>query len=484
MTSKIINTFYGIGVDILFCSVPGTLTNDPVLAPAILKSCTELHGFSAIALDLNIEIVNRVQNNKHRLLIEQFFINQEIDDLVSDEIGDIIEYCADRILSYNPTILGLSLLTQDNQFFTVWLCHYLKSVQPTLKIVIGGSGIKNFIAQADVSFAELLRNIKLIDDYIYGDGEYAIVEYLKGNYVYPGINSNNWQGIDNLNNLPHADFSDYDFTQYKNTGIPICDSRGCVRACEFCDIIEHWKKYQYRTADNIFAEMLSQLEKYNITHFLFYNSLTNGNMKEFIKLLDLMSDYNDTHIKQISWVGYFIIRNSKQHPESFWQKIKKTNGKLQLGIESVVETVRIALGKNFSNEDIDYHLAMAKKYNVPLMLLLIVGYPTETKQDFEFTKQWFIDRKQYATHPVYSVVTSLAAILPNTTLDRKRSEYGIVSGEIPTVWLTPVSEISVQYRLQYLKDLLVTLSKQGFQVTSGNDNGVATAHLEADRVHT
>jgi hypothetical protein len=468
-------------MNILFCSVPGTLTNDPILAPAVLKACAESAGFGATALDLNIEIVNRIQNYKHKSLIEKFFIKQEIDELVIDEIGNIIEYCADRIMSYNPTTVGLSLLTQDNQFFTVWLCHYLKSVQPTLKIVIGGSGIKNFIAQANVSFAELLRDIKLIDDYIYGDGENAVVEYLKGNYSYPGINSNNWQGIADLNSLPQSDFSDYNFTQYTNKGIPICDSRGCVRACEFCDIIEHWKKYQYRTADNIFAEMLSQIKKYNITHFLFYNSLTNGNMKEFTKLLDLISNYNDTHTKQISWVGYFIVRTSKQHPESFWQKIKKTNGKLQLGIESVVEKVRIALGKNFSNADIDYHLEMAKKYSIPVLLLLIVGYPTETKDDFEFTKQWFIDRKQYARHPVFEVVTSLAAVLPNTELDRKRNEYGIVSGEIPTIWLTPVSEISVQYRLQYLGELLSILKAHGFMATSGNDHAVVTANTEAER---
>ena len=39
---------------------------------------------------------------------------------------------------------------------------------------------------------------------------------------------------------------------------------------------------------------------------------------------------------------------------------------------------------------------MAKKYSVPLLLLLIIGYPTETHEDFEFTKQWFQDRQQYA----------------------------------------------------------------------------------------
>jgi hypothetical protein len=34
---------------------------------------------------------------------------------------------------------------------------------------------------------------------------------------------------------------------------------------------------------------------------------------------------------------------------------------------------------------------MAKEFSVPLILLLIVGYPTETKQDFEFTKKIVID---------------------------------------------------------------------------------------------
>ena len=82
----------------------------------------------------------------------------------------------------------------------------------------------------------------------------------------------------------------------------------------------------------------------------------------------------------------------------------------------------------------------------------------------------------------YSVVTSLAAILPNTKLDRKRNEYGIVSGEIPTIWLTPESEISVQDRLKYLNELLEILKLSGFSATPGNDNSVATAQAEIEKV--
>jgi hypothetical protein len=410
-------------MDILFCSAPGTFSPRPTLAPAILKACVTNAGFQAKALDLNIEVHNRIRAHPRQKLLKDFFRLQKIHEDIVDDVGDLLDYCADRITSLNPRVLGLSLLTQDSQFFTVWLCYHLKALRPDLKIIIGGSGIKNFIAESKINFAELLQSKGYIDDYINGDGEYSIVEYLKDNLDYPGINSGVWEPIKDLNVLPYPDFSDYDFSLYQERGIPICDSRGCVRTCEFCDIIEHWKKYQYRTADNIFEEMQHQIAQHNITRFFFYNSLTNGNMKEFQKLLDLICDYNDKNpTAQISWDGYFIVRNKKQHPEEFWQKIKKSNGYLQLGIESVVEKVRIALGKNFTNEDIDYHLDMAKKYSVPLLLLLIVGYPTETQQDFEFTKQWFQDRQHHARNPISQVVFSLSAILPNTKLVRKQQD--------------------------------------------------------------
>ena len=468
-------------MDILFCSVPGTFSQRPTLAPALLKSCAQSAGFTTAAIDLNIEVINLINGNPNKALIENFFRDQEIHSDVATDIGDLLDHCANRIKQYQPRVLALSLLTQDSQFFAIWLCYHLKTIVPDIKILIGGSGIKNFVAQSQLNFAEALKTRGYIDDYNNGDGEYSIVEYLRGNHAYPGINSNTWIPIEDLNVLPYPDFSDYDFNQYGEKGIPICDSRGCVRTCEFCDIIEHWKKYQYRTAENIFAEMQYQIQKHNIRKFFFYNSLTNGNMKEFQKLLDMVCVFNEQNPQQqISWDGYFIVRSATQHPEELWKKIKKSNGFLQLGIESVIEHVRVNLGKKFTNQDIDYHLAMAKKYAVPMMLLLIVGYPTETKHDFEFTKQWFQERQHYARTPIKQVVFSLAAILPNTKLDRKQQEYCIVKGEIPTVWMTPLTEVSTQDRINHFNDISSLLVKLNINSVNGGDNSVIVAQKDID----
>jgi protoheme ferro-lyase len=103
-----------------------------------------------------------------------------------------------------------------------------------------------------------------------------------------------------------------------------------------------------------------------------------------------------------------------------------------------------------------------------LILLLIVGYPTETKQDFEFTKKWFEDRKHYAQFPVKSVVFSLASILPNTELDRKKKDYNITQGEIPTFWISNATQVSTQDRLDYHDTLTKLLFKLKFSYNLGD----------------
>jgi hypothetical protein len=446
--------------DILLAFVPWVEGNRPPLAPAVLKSAVQQAGYSATTVDLNAKVMKLVSNHPRAAELRHFFLTQEMAPDLHDAVSDIVEHCANELLKHPARILGLSLLSQDSQFFTAWLCYHLKTIDPTMKIVIGGSGIKNFIAQSDMMYAEELRNRGMIDDYIFGDGEHSIVQYLNDNLSYPGINSNTWLAIDDLDALPWADFSDYCWEDYPARGIPICDSRGCVRTCEFCDIIEHWKKYKYRSADDIYQEMLYQIKQHGITEFFFYNSLTNGNMREFTKLLDYLCEYNRTASTPISWDGYFIVRNARQHPESMWQKLHDSGASLILGIESVVEHVRKGLGKNFDNVDIDYHLEMAQRYNVPVSLLLIVGYPTETLQDFAYTLQWFRERERF-NNVVTSVTCTLSAVLPNTQLERNLNSYGVTLGNIPVRWVNTAQGIDEATRMAYHDELQALLVKIG-----------------------
>jgi len=95
-------------MNILFCSAPGTFSARPTLAPAILKACAVEAGFVATAIDLNIEVYNQINKHPKQKLLRDFFELQKIHEDIVEDLGNLLDYCADRIISLNPGILGIA----------------------------------------------------------------------------------------------------------------------------------------------------------------------------------------------------------------------------------------------------------------------------------------------------------------------------------------------------------------------------------------
>lgn len=453
--------------DIVVAGVPFVDTRRPLMAPASLKAVLEQNGFSSMCIDLNAEIYSKINNHPHRQKFLDFFYTQIIHDEVVEDISRMVYYCADKILSFKAPVIAISLFCYDCQVFTAWLCATIKEKNPDCKIVIGGPGIRTEIENV-LHFADAVIKQQYVDDFIVGDGEYSLIEYLKGNKQYPGINSPFWKQNVDINQLPDPNYDDYSFFWYDEPSIPVIDSRGCVRSCEFCDVIEIWKDYQYTTADKTFEQMIRQYKKYNINHFDFRSSISNGNLREFKKLMHLMADYNKDKFRseQLSWEGSFIVRPSTQHNEALWEDMSKTNATLFLGVESIIESVRIGLGKNFTNQDLDYHLDMAKKYKVLVDLQFIAGYHSETREHYEQVHQWFRDRKRYANNPIKSVRITSLAILPYTQLGRNTDSHGLVITGMAN-WYSTKTKIGQEERQAHYENLVHTITNEcGFRIGS------------------
>jgi hypothetical protein len=163
-------------IDIIFVAVPYVLTTEPIMAPAVLKSVAEKQGFTAMALDLNIEIVTQLKHDTQSQDIVDFFLYKHPRPELALKISAIIDQSAKRILDHKPKIIGLSLLTSQSKIFTQWLCTKLKILSPETKIIIGGSGIRSFVADNDNTFCEELMQVGLVDHYITGDGELSLVD--------------------------------------------------------------------------------------------------------------------------------------------------------------------------------------------------------------------------------------------------------------------------------------------------------------------
>lgn len=456
---------------VVITSVPYTDTTAPIMAPAVLKSIAVKAGHEAYAFDLNAYIHNILVEHPSRLELQEFLWYGKTTDTITKEIHRLFKYMAEEILKHDPDIVCLSLLHDQCRIATRWICYHIKKHSKHIQIVIGGAGIGLL---NEPTFIPDLEKNKLIDYYINGDGEQALYELLTGNDRYPGINSAEWLEIEDLDALPYPDYDDYDLSIYRSPFVGVLGSRGCVRQCTFCDVHEYWTKFRWRTAESIFNEMLFQNQKHKTRVFKFQDSLINGNMKQFSELIALLAAHNQNNpTNTISWSSYFIFRPATQMPEEMWSLMAQSGVRnLVVGVESFVEHARVHMKKKFDNDAIEHGLAMARKYKINFVFLMIVGYVTETEDDHQESLQWIRDHRHYANEPLLQMVLGNGLhIIDNTWLDRNRDSLGvkdldpgkksirIYNWEIPATGSTP----EVRYRR--LVEMARECQDAGFNVT-------------------
>jgi anaerobic magnesium-protoporphyrin IX monomethyl ester cyclase len=319
----------------------------------------------------------------------------------------------------------------------------LKERKPTIKVVIGGS-------QAPRSRHAFLKN-GLIDACISGEGELAIVELLRGNWDYPGINDQPPVQINDLDALPFPSYDDVDFSLYQKMGFTptsdrnqismggnsawITTSRGCVRRCTFCDIGQTWPKYRYRSPENVLEEFIEIGSKYpNIEILNFTDSLINGNIPFLMNLSEqlILSQEQNRLNRQINWNGQFICRPEKQMGEEVYQAISLAGcNEIFIGIESGSERVRHEMKKFFTNEDLDFVIRCCIKYKIRMNWLFLIGYPTESSQDFQETLNLISKYKYLASSGLVSSISlgPTMGFIPNTESWKNSNKMGVTFTE-------------------------------------------------------
>lgn len=459
--------------DVVIVTVPWTDSSIPLMAPAQLKPIVESAGMSCLATDINAEVYAWTQEHKKVNSLLDFFFDEKLNHDVKDELFNLFKDMSEQILAWNPKIVGLSLFSYVSQHSARWLAWFLKRTDPNITIIIGGAGcLPTFTGPSE--FAQELIDAGWIDYHIRGDGEHALYEFLKDHRDYIGINSLEWRELpmDEMRQLPMPDYSNYKFDMYNKKVLPLVGSRGCVRKCTFCDYIANWKQFNWRTADDIFAEMLKQYKTYGIRYFKFQDSLTNGNMKEFIRLTEILSEYNKQNPDEsFRWSGYYIFREHNANTAREWKLVAESGAEnLSVGIENLNQHIRFDIGKKFSNEAIDVHLREAQRYGINLSLLNIVGYINETQEDIDYIKQWLIDHVEFRDI-IYLQWGGTLGIFPNTWLEKNFDNLGVEKiDESPQSWVNKSINSTPARRAQWAKDLNDLSNSLGYKVANNLDN--------------
>lgn len=402
-----------------FINIPSQELERPPAAAAALSSCIRSVGWDCKIFDFNLFLNKNVNSDTWKIL-EQYWRCKisSIDAVVQAELDRVLALFIVDIKNYNPTMIGLSVFTRMS---TVPAWEMLQYIRPKIncKIVIGGYGTYvwsgslpsiDAVHPASSNFSQFAKEQNLIDYYIQGDGEIAIMELLKGNLTYPGINGILPQQIKDLSTIPLPDYQGIEPKNYFYTdepGIYITASRGCVRNCTFCSVPQMWPKFQTRTADDVVKEIIRGKKQFDTNIFHFTDSLLNGNMKTWReinrKLIDAKKE--DPSLAPIKYLGQFICRTKLDQTERDWELMAQAGADLFVtGFESFSPNVRKHMGKHYSNADIDFHFSQSAKYGIKNVCLMFVGYPTETLEDHEYNLEFLHRYRRYARAGIIHMV--------------------------------------------------------------------------------
>lgn len=475
-------------MDILLVNIPISGLQYPPAGTSQLKGSLVAAGFNCKIVDLNLDLFNKTGDD-YPEYFDYLAGATNLDNDKKKYLDSIFESWVDELITVNPKWIGVSVFTFQCQFSTRMFLKKLKAKYRG-KVVIGGAGIStNGIASVFNDFGSEMLEENLTDFFVRGDGEYALIELLKGNTNYPGINNDNYLQI-SLDNVAFPDYSDlvnlnYQFTDEKM--LPINGSRGCVRRCSFCDIHEHWKKFTFRSGNVLANEMIHNYEMHGIKHFTFTDSLINGSMKAFRDLLKAVIQYyeeNNLGDAFFRFNGQFIVRDSVgQKPADYELMARAGCDHLMIGVETGSDRVREHMRKKFTNDQLDFVLDQFEKNNLTCFFSMISGYPTETLQDHQDTLDMFTKYQKYSLNGTINGLNLGASLSidEGTPLFKEMKDMGLMhlsdtssrrdTERVGINWINPSNpSLTLLERLRRRIELQEHVTKLGYYVWNGDSH--------------
>jgi|TARA_B100001964_G_scaffold242210_1_gene316412 radical SAM superfamily enzyme YgiQ (UPF0313 family) len=412
--------------DIVIATVPYIEFYLPPAGPAALKGHLESNGISCDTMDLNISLKKNFTDKTELNEVISFLTTEEYtikSKSVQHKVDTMVNNWCKELLSTNPTWIGLSVFSRDSLKSCELTVKKMKELKHNSKIMLGGMGItKDTIHQFE----------EYVDAWIIGEGEEALVNLVRGNMNAKGINGQA-DTITDLNKLGVPNYNDYDLDAYdtfydNERVVQITGSRGCVRNCTFCNVAAQWPKFVWRSGQHIFDEIKTLYETKGVKNYFFTDSLINGNMKEYLNMIELLANYNNKHNAGIRWGGQYIIRRRHTTPQDYFSMTAESGAyNLAIGIESGSDNVLTHMRKHFTRDDTDFFAEGFSKHKITVSYLMLIGYPTETDEDFKQTLDLFFDHTKYVADGTIlgATLNMTMAILPHTPVETMKELYEV-----------------------------------------------------------
>jgi len=167
-------------------------------------------------------------------------------------------------------------------------------------------------------------------------------------------------------------------------------------------------------------ELLYFQKTYNVSDFVFTDSLINGSMKHFKQFIQLVAEHNKNSDKKITWSSQYISRNelrTLKDPDTFFKLLADSGVEgLTIGAETFSNRALDAMNKKTTVEALLFELEYFRKYGINCKLLTFCGHWSETHEEYVKHCQTFVKLIPYFKSGTISSFTLGVpyVILPDT----------------------------------------------------------------------
>jgi len=329
-----------------------------------------------------------------------------------------------------PEVIGISIGTQMQLLAGMTFCKMIKTEFPDIHVTVGGNVITRLqedLPKQEKFFAEVF------DTAILYEGEHALLwllEALAGERSWEQVPNLMWHqdGQVKVNTeiytekttaLPLPDFDGLPLDMYfvPERILPYLATRGCYWGrCTFCDHGQgYFDQYRGKPAQDVVREIKALQDKYGAKHFLFSDeSYPPALLKKVSQLLV------QEKVK-IKWTTLIRFEETLQDPEIWKQAVEAGCCTLYYGMESANERVLELMDKHAKKSVIENNLREAAKAGIWNHVMAFYGFPGETHDEAEDTRQFLLDNKRY----IHSVELFYFVAYRHTPMVRNPDKFGI-----------------------------------------------------------
>jgi radical SAM superfamily enzyme YgiQ (UPF0313 family) len=376
-------------LDLLLIQIPNLRETAYLIGVASLKAFLSESGYQVECFNPAAGLLRNANPHKKNELETLLSNSSEFHPPALAELSELIHEIRTRIKQTNPRHIGFSVIF-GNLSTSLMVAKEIKKSFPNIPMLLGGPGVK-----LDVS-EDAKREVA--DFIFYGDSEYTLREFFEGKtkeeILDLGWHSpQGWRrnparvNSKDILPFPQPDYSDFQNDSHASSllsSTPITLGRGCPFRCKFCSVKSYGLEYRHFRIEAC-IDFLKQQVDLGKNHFFVHDPITNGNpgwIREFSRQI-LKNNL------QISWGGNIRLAKYLLETETLDLLFESGFRTMITGLESGSPNVLQHMRKYAEIENIykifDKIRGLKSKYEINILLQLIVGYPTETESDFQMT---------------------------------------------------------------------------------------------------